>query len=809
MPCDLYYGALDGSWNNDNDTVFGEECFTGSTPSPENGTAGDEADFFAEVYIGRAPVNTAQQVSNFVNKTLWYEQVTDDDYLKKALLVAESLDAQTQAANSVDLTTEYFPQYTMTKLYERDGTYSKNAVISNINSGTHILLHDGHTNSGIIMDLSGSDIDALTNTEYLFGYSLGCYAAAFEVSDCVIEHFVYGPTGSFAFIGNSRYGWYNIGSMYGAGDQFERTFFDALNNTARNLGKALTLSKEGFAGSPTSVIRWTYFELNLFGDPETEIVTDLVTPTAHIDTKPSETRLTPAVLRGDVILEGIAKRGAAAGATFDNYTIQYGVGSAPTSWHTLGIDLANDGQNEIVNDVLGTWNTRLVTPNTLYTLKITAYDENGRTGEDRWLVKVKSPTTVQVNPQLTETIVPQDFTVTIRINNVEELWELEVYLNWNTTLVDYVSHTVYALLKTPVDTEETLNQTAGTYRIWSKSKYPATAYSGSGNLFQMTFHCKAPGTCLLNISSSELKKKNGESIAYDALDGTAEIDPGVHDVAVTDISASKTVAPQGLIVDVYVTVENQGSYSENFNVTAYTNETAIGTIEVSLASFSQTVKTFSWNTSGLTLGNYTLSANATVVDGEDDPEDNTYIDGVVAVIEASFDVAVVNISFSKNIVGDEYYILINVTVENQADLTCTFNVTAYADLNTAIIGDEIIIGTQNITLAGGNVANITFAWDTHGVDHGNYTISAYATPLEAESDLEDNMYTDNWIVISISGDMNGDFDVDLYDAVGLLARYGAKKGNPQYDPIHDIDGDGDIDLYDAVKLLTNYGKKDP
>lgn len=809
MPCDLYFGALDGSWNNDNDTVFGEECFTGSTNSPENGTAGEEADFFAEVYIGRAPVNTAQQVSNFVNKTLWYEQVTDDDYLKKALLIAENLDAQTEAANSVDLTTEHFPQYTMTRLYERDGTYSKDAIISNINNGTHILLHDGHTNSAIIMDLSASDIDAFTNTEYFFGYSLGCYAAAFEVSDSVIEHFVFSPNGSFAFIGNSRYGWYNIGSLYGAGDLFARAFFDVLNKTARNLGKALTLSKYDFADS-TSAIRWTYFVLNLLGDPETEIVTDLMTPTAHLDTNPSATRLSSAVLRGDAYLEGIAKRGAAAGATFDNYTIQYGVGKAPTTWNTLGIVLVNDGQSEIVNDLLATWNTRLVTPNIVYTLKLTVYDENGRIGEDRWIVKVKSPTTVQVNLQLTETIVPQNFTVTVKINNVEELWELEIYLSWNTTLVDYVDHTVYALLKTPADTEETLNQTAGTYRIWSKSKYPATSYTGSGNLFQMTFHAKAPGTCLLNISSSELRKKYGESIAHDVLSGTVQVEPGVHDVAVTDVSASKTVACQGLNVDVNVMVENQGSYSENFNVTAYVNETALDTImQVSLASFSQTLITFMWNTTGVALGNYTISANATVVDGEDDTEDNMYTDGIVTIIEPSFDVAVIDISLSKTVVGDAYSAFINVTVENQADLTCTFNVTAYADLNVAIIGDEIIIGIQNVTLTGGNVTIITFTWDTKGVAHGNYTISAYATPLEAESDLIDNMYTDGWIVVTIIGDLDGDFDVDLYDAVGLLARYGAKEGQPEYDFVCDIDGDGDIDLYDAVQLLANYGQKDP
>jgi hypothetical protein len=66
-----------------------------------------------------------------------------------------------------------------------------------------------------------------------------------------------------------------------------------------------------------------------------------------------------------------------------------------------------------------------------------------------------------------------------------------------------------------------------------------------------------------------------------------------------------------------------------------------------------------------------------------------------------------------------------------------------------------------------------------------------------------------WVIVTIPGDVQGDFDVDLYDAVALLARYGAKRGNPQYSAVCDIDGDGDIDLYDAVILLTHYGQKYP
>lgn len=68
----------------------------------------------------------------------------------------------------------------------------------------------------------------------------------------------------------------------------------------------------------------------------------------------------------------------------------------------------------------------------------------------------------------------------------------------------------------------------------------------------------------------------------------------------------------------------------------------------------------------------------------------------------------------------------------------------------------------------------------------------------------------------LPGDFDKDCDVDLYDAVGLLSRYGSKEGSPLYDEIYDIavpptpaHADGQIGLYDAVLMLCNYGVKPP
>jgi len=175
------------------------------------------------------------------------------------------------------------------------------------------------------------------------------------------------------------------------------------------------------------------------------------------------------------------------------------------------------------------------------------------------------------------------------------------------------------------------------------------------------------------------------------------------------------------------------------------------------------------------------------------------------------DIAVANITPSKTVVGEGYSLLINVTVENQGTNTETFNVTLYTDGNITLIGDEIAIGNQTVpSLANGASTTLTFTWNTTGFVKGNYTISAYAWPVLGETDTADNtLFAEKCVCVSIVGDLDCDRDVDLYDAVKLLVRYGAKKGSPSYDPVCDIDGDGSIDLYDAVRLLTRYGQKDP
>jgi thermitase len=106
---------------------------------------------------------------------------------------------------------------------------------------------------------------------------------------------------------------------------------------------------------------------------------------------------------------------------------------------------------------------------------------------------------------------------------------------------------------------------------------------------------------------------------------------GTFDVAVTDVALYKSVVAQGYSMRINVTVANQGSFTETFNVTVYANETSVQTKVVTLASGSFTSITFTWNTTGFDKGNYTIWAYAWPFQGETDTADNTLFDGIVYV----------------------------------------------------------------------------------------------------------------------------------------------------------------------------------
>jgi len=304
VPSDLYYAALDGNWNDDGDIYWGEP---------------GEDDLFAEVYLGRAPVDTEEEVSNFVIKTITHDETTDP-YLSEALIVGEDLDWALWASDYLDevkngsdlygYSTVGFPEtYNVSTLYDRDtipdNNWTKETLISLLNDGVHVINHLGHADVNKSMKLYNEDVDNLTNDKYFFIYSQGCYAGAFDNRDayynyqdfdCIVEHFVTTPNGAFAYIGNSRFG---VGSPLdpnttnGVSQRYNREFFDAIfDEEISEIGKAHQDSLEDTIGCILQPFyRDVYYELILFGDPTATISPDpnIVAPALTSETHTPKT----------------------------------------------------------------------------------------------------------------------------------------------------------------------------------------------------------------------------------------------------------------------------------------------------------------------------------------------------------------------------------------------------------------------------------------------------------------------------------------------------------------------------------------
>jgi len=104
-----------------------------------------------------------------------------------------------------------------------------------------------------------------------------------------------------------------------------------------------------------------------------------------------------------------------------------------------------------------------------------------------------------------------------------------------------------------------------------------------------------------------------------------------HNIAVTNITISKTIIGQGYITTINITTKNKGIWTETFNITTKANNILIETKAITLTKGNSTAITFTWNTIGFAKGNYTINAVAGPIPSEIATADNKLTDGWVVV----------------------------------------------------------------------------------------------------------------------------------------------------------------------------------
>jgi len=209
--------------------------------------------------------------------------------------------------------------------------------------------------------------------------------------------------------------------------------------------------------------------------------------------------------------------------------------------------------------------------------------------------------------------------------------------------------------------------------------------------------------------------------------------PAAHNIAIISATLSKTELYAGQKLNITTIIKNKGTITETFNVSTYYNTTIIETKTITnLPPNTQTVLTFTWETTGVNPGTYTITVTAHPVTGETATDDNTYMAGNVQIYKQVRDIALINAELSTNEVYVGQIVNVTVTYKNEGTITEIFNLQIYYDNN--------IMLNLTIQISPDNQETTTYNWNTTNIPPGNYTIKAFATPVPEEIDIEDNTF---------------------------------------------------------------------
>jgi hypothetical protein len=289
-PSDWYYTDLSGEWDYDGDGRFGE-------PTQ------DRPDLYPEVFVGRVLVRTPQEVSNWAEKELQYEQIcsSDLDLMKECTWTYDQNSRPPLVPNLAPGTTALFPAH-FTFHYLNSG-----------DAHTCVLYHDAgagftvHYNHGACRDFCPNSNpwqkvwsywdgqrtvfnDGVNNIQnagrYGMVYSISCYCAAYDPNHypqhgrpdlienlpsdtCVADALTdaYATKGAVAYLANTRFGWPS-GSSY-LFREFCRQLFGA--EGPFSLAGIEAASKILLGTVPGVSYKWYVSHAhNLFGTPEFE-----------------------------------------------------------------------------------------------------------------------------------------------------------------------------------------------------------------------------------------------------------------------------------------------------------------------------------------------------------------------------------------------------------------------------------------------------------------------------------------------------------------------------------------------------------
>jgi hypothetical protein len=256
---DLYYADLQYSWDSNNNNLFGE--------------MEDSMDLFYDIFVGRAPVDGADQISNFVAKCTTYSEDPDTAYLKSVLFGSTMLfnPFHGRVINRI-IADEFPPGWRFAHLEDPPSGAFRDSMSAGYQLG-HVAAHGSQTSFSV---MSISQVSGLTNghRKLNFTNSIACNSGWFDGYECIAESlFNCRSGGCIATMFNSRYG-YGYPPGFGPSEMLDLEFYRYLIKEAgHQFGTLATLCKDHFQSLTMGqeVWRWCVYELNLFGDPSLQV----------------------------------------------------------------------------------------------------------------------------------------------------------------------------------------------------------------------------------------------------------------------------------------------------------------------------------------------------------------------------------------------------------------------------------------------------------------------------------------------------------------------------------------------------------
>jgi hypothetical protein len=416
-----------------------------------------------------------------------------------------------------------------------------------------------------------------------------------------------------------------------------------------------------------------------------------------------------------------------------------------------------------------------------------------------------SPATViYVDPPISAkdvTAIDQEFTVSIRIAQVQFLYGWRFDLEWNSSLLEIPDDPetfgiVEGVSEGPFLNKEGEFQTTWIPRLFAddgrvsvtcalQSVAVDDAPSGSGTLATVTFKVKVEGECPLHFSFTWLARPTSDvdptliPISHSAEDGYFKYPLPILYVEPSSIMDAGLGLGSNLTINIKV---SQITDLYAWNLTLYWNPAILEAKNVTEGPFLKSAGTTVFSPPEINQTGGYLNANCSLVDlvpgangtgtianitfqvkakGQSrisltltrpplpDLDESVLVDGkkspiLHATANSIFsnllrDIAVTKITVSSPTVKVGDSITVNATVKNEGFKNET-SIAVSVTTPSPPSPSYVPIGTTTIpSLEPGQETTLSFTWNTENIDKGEYTIRAEASTVPEEIDIEDNI----------------------------------------------------------------------